>query len=73
MTEKVVGTGRAADIIALDGGRVLRQYREQRDVEVEARVMEHARIHGVCSRHESHAREFETRGVTVFARKPMSS
>ena len=44
------GTGRQkdeADILALDSSRVLRQYREPRDVEIEARAMEHARAHGV--------------------------
>lgn len=47
MTTNLVGRGREADIIALDNGRVLRQYREPRNVEAEARAMEHVRAHGV--------------------------
>jgi tRNA A-37 threonylcarbamoyl transferase component Bud32 len=47
MTENPVGAGREADIISLGGGRVLRQYRDPRDVELEALAMEHARAHGV--------------------------
>lgn len=47
MTPALVGKGREADILALDSSRVLRQYREPHDVEIEARAMEHARAHGV--------------------------
>lgn len=48
MTTNLVGQGREADIIALDNGLVLRQYRETRNVDVEARVMEHVRMHGMA-------------------------
>ncbi len=44
MTTTLVGQGGEADIIALDSGLVLRQYREARDVEAEARAMEHVRL-----------------------------
>jgi len=47
MTANLVGRGREADIIALDEKRVLRQYRQPKDVEPEAAAMEHARAHGV--------------------------
>ena len=47
MTLALIGKGREADILALDSSRVLRQYREPHDVEIEARAMEHARAHGV--------------------------
>jgi aminoglycoside phosphotransferase (APT) family kinase protein len=46
----LVGAGRNADVYDIGGGRVLRRYRDGRDaaaVEREARVMAHARAHGV--------------------------
>jgi aminoglycoside phosphotransferase (APT) family kinase protein len=43
---QLVGTGRDADVFALDGERVLRRYRAAgRSAEREAAVMEHARAH----------------------------
>ena len=47
MTETLIGKGRSADVFTFGDGRVLRQYREARAVEAEARVMEHVRAHGV--------------------------
>ena len=43
---ELVGTGRTADVFALDGDRVLRRYRDGKDVGTEAAVMEHVRAHG---------------------------
>ena len=46
----LVGAGRNADVYDIGGGRVLRRYRDGRDaaaVDREARVMVHARAHGV--------------------------
>jgi Ser/Thr protein kinase RdoA (MazF antagonist) len=46
----LLGSGRNADVYDIDGGRVLRRYRDGRDadaVEREAEVMAHARAHGV--------------------------
>jgi aminoglycoside phosphotransferase (APT) family kinase protein len=46
----LVGAGRNADVYDVGGGRVLRRYRDGRDaaaVDREARVMAHARAHGV--------------------------
>ena len=46
----LVGAGRNADVYDIGGGRVLRRYRDGRDaaaVDREARVMAHARAHGV--------------------------
>ena len=56
MNPNLLGTGRSADIFALDDGRVLRQYRRPQEVESEALVMEHARANGVPV-----PRVFETR------------
>lgn len=36
---RLIGSGRAADVYELDGGRVLRRYRIEADVEHEARLM----------------------------------
>ncbi|SOC51971.1 Phosphotransferase enzyme family protein [Blastococcus aggregatus] len=45
---QLLGVGRDADVFALDGGRVLRRYRDpQRSAEREARVMAHARAAGL--------------------------
>jgi Ser/Thr protein kinase RdoA (MazF antagonist) len=47
---RLLGAGRSADAYDIGGGRVLRRYRDGRDaaaVEREARVMAHARAHGV--------------------------
>src|SRR5579859_472426 len=38
---RLIGSGRAADVYELDGGRVLRRYRVNADVEHEARLMRH--------------------------------
>ena len=46
----LLGSGRNADVYDIGGGRVLRRYRDGRDpaaVEREAKVMAHARAHGV--------------------------
>lgn len=43
---ELVGAGRTADVYALDGGRVLRRYRDGKDVGTEAAVMAHVRAHG---------------------------
>ena len=46
----LLGSGRNADVYDIGGGRVLRRYRDGRDaaaVDREARVMVHARAHGV--------------------------
>lgn len=43
---ELVGTGRTADVFALDGDRVLRRYRDGKGVESEAAVMAHVRAHG---------------------------
>jgi aminoglycoside phosphotransferase (APT) family kinase protein len=46
----LIGAGRNADVYDIGGGRALRRYRDGRDprlVEAEARVMAHARAHGV--------------------------
>jgi aminoglycoside phosphotransferase (APT) family kinase protein len=61
MTAALIGKGRSADVFALDDSRVLRQYREPQDVETEARVMEHARAHGVPV-----PRVFEAHGNTLI-------
>jgi tRNA A-37 threonylcarbamoyl transferase component Bud32 len=42
----LLASGRDADVYALDRERVLRRYRDARDVTGEAEVMEHARRHG---------------------------
>lgn len=42
---ELVGSGRTADVYALDGGRVRRRYRDGRDVSVEAAMM--AYVHGL--------------------------
>lgn len=45
---QLLGAGRDADVFALDGGRVLRRYRNpRRSAEREARVMTHARAAGL--------------------------
>jgi Ser/Thr protein kinase RdoA (MazF antagonist) len=38
---RLIGAGRAADVYELDGQRVLRRYRVQADVDVEARLMDY--------------------------------
>lgn len=38
---RLIGSGRAADVYELDGGRVLRRYRVRASVEHEARLMRH--------------------------------
>lgn len=43
---ELVGTGRTADVFALDGDRVLRRYRGGESAEPEAAVMAHVRAHG---------------------------
>jgi Ser/Thr protein kinase RdoA (MazF antagonist) len=43
---ELIGTGRTADVFALDGGRVLRRYRGGESAESEAAVMAHVRAHG---------------------------
>ncbi|TDC49435.1 serine/threonine protein kinase [Jiangella ureilytica] len=43
---ELVGEGRTADVYALDGDRVLRRYRDGKDVGTEAAVMAHVRAHG---------------------------
>lgn len=43
---ELVGTGREADVYALDGTRVLRRYRNGGDVTAEAEVMQYVRAHG---------------------------
>lgn len=43
---ELVGTGRTADVYALDGARVLRRYRDGRSAAAEAAVMAHVRAHG---------------------------
>ena len=50
MPERLIGTGRSADVYDAGNGRVLRRYRDGRPaawVAREAEVMEHARAHGV--------------------------
>ena len=42
----LLGAGRASDIFALGGGRVLRRLRSPGDTVAEAAVMQHARSHG---------------------------
>lgn len=42
----LLARGRAADVFALDGDRVLRRYRIDYDAAPEARVIEHVRAHG---------------------------
>ena len=43
---KLIASGRDADVWALDGERVLRRYRDGRDMDREAAVMRHAAAHG---------------------------
>src|SRR5215469_11356535 len=43
---RLIGSGRAADVYELDGGRVLRRYRIKADVEHEARLMRFLRSAG---------------------------
>ena len=50
MPERLIGTGRSADVYDAGNGRVLRRYRDGRPaawVAREAEVMGHARAHGV--------------------------
>jgi aminoglycoside phosphotransferase (APT) family kinase protein len=42
----LIASGRDADVWALDGDRVLRRYRDGRDMDREASVMRHASAHG---------------------------
>jgi aminoglycoside phosphotransferase (APT) family kinase protein len=42
----LLARGRAADVFALDGDRVLRRYRTDYDAAPEARLIEHVRAHG---------------------------
>ncbi|SEE45656.1 phosphotransferase [Jiangella alba] len=42
----LVGAGRTADVYAIDGGRVLRRYRDGASAASEAAVMTHVRAHG---------------------------
>ncbi|MBN1094320.1 phosphotransferase [Blastococcus sp. TML/M2B] len=45
---QLLGAGRDADVFALDGGRVLRRYRDPgKTADREAAVMAHARSHGL--------------------------
>ncbi|HEY6746641.1 MAG TPA: phosphotransferase [Mycobacteriales bacterium] len=46
MGERLLASGRDADVFAVDGERVLRRYRDGRDVTGEAEVMRHLRRHG---------------------------
>jgi aminoglycoside phosphotransferase (APT) family kinase protein len=43
---ELIASGRDADVWALDGERVLRRYRDGRDMDREASVMRHAAAHG---------------------------
>ncbi|WP_053204993.1 phosphotransferase [Jiangella muralis] len=43
---ELVGAGRTADVYAIDGGRVLRRYRDGGSAATEASVMTHVRAHG---------------------------
>ena len=44
---RVLASGRASDVFDLGDGRVLRRLKGKGDLDREARVMEHARLHGV--------------------------
>ncbi|WP_441246769.1 phosphotransferase [Kitasatospora sp. McL0602] len=46
MIGELIGTGRTADVFALDDGRVLRRYRNGLDATGEAAVMAHLAAHG---------------------------
>jgi len=43
---ELIASGRDADVWALDGERVLRRYRDGRDMDREAAVLRHAAAHG---------------------------
>jgi tRNA A-37 threonylcarbamoyl transferase component Bud32 len=64
---KRIGTGRSADVFDIDGGRVLRSYRDSRppeEVAREAEVMAHAREHGVPV-----PEVFEVSGTDIISRE----